>query len=521
MKSLSGFVYKAYQNNKRQLWECLVFCVCIGLLAHGYTFFRNTFSHDSLQEFNGDIFGTQWKISLGRWFVPIYQLLSRGNITLPLLVGLSSLLWIGLASFMTVKFFEIKNRFLVFIIAGIYATNTTTTLTVATYLHDFDSDMFALFLSTLAAFLWQKNPKKLWRLVPCVVIILAIYQAYISVTITLIMMSLIIELLENSSAKTVFTRGINGLLSIVIGGVIYIAVFKLVLVITGIDEATGYNSLSVINLKNIAINLIKTGIYTPLKILAEPSSFPYSFAVFYNLFYIIAGLHCVICLIRKNNIQVKEILLLCMLFICLPLAMNMCEVLTNGMSHSIMYFAFCLIHPFVLVLQFRFIKYDDKFHKIFKWEQFLLIILSVIVLIGNIRFSNRVYLRKELEQAANLSLFTRVVDEMELEEEYDRETMPVCFIGEPENFSEHLSGFDRSYHKTGLWSGYLMNYHIQQRYDIYFEYVLHYPISTVTEQQAEVFSKSSEVNKMPVFPKDGCISVIDNTLVVKLGACDL
>ena len=99
--------------------------------------------------------------------------------------------------------------------------------------------------------------------------------------------------------------------------------------------------------------------------------------------------------------------------------------------------------------------------------------------------------------------------------------MPVCFIGEPENFSEELSGLDRSYHKTGLWSGYLMNYHIQQRYEIYFEYMLHYPISTVTEQQAEIFNKSDEINQMPVFPEDGCICIVDDTLIVKLGECDL
>lgn len=520
MKILSDYIYNLYQKNKTELWQCLFLALCIGLLAHGYTFFRNTFSHDSLQEFNAEIFGNDWKISLGRWFVPIYRTFTRGNVTLPLVVGMSSLIWIGLSSFVTIKIFDIKSTLLTVLITGFYVTNTTTTLTAATYLHDLDSNMFALFLSTVAALIWKRNSHRFYCIIPLVVVILGIYQAYISVTVTLMIMSMILDLIAADSFKSVLKKGIYGVLGIAAGGIIYYIIFKIILVILSVEEATGYNSLSVINIKHMILNFIKTFIGTPNKIISEPVSFPYLFSLVYNLLFIVAGFHCIIHALKKNGVQTGQVLLLIGLCICMPLGMNMCEVLTNGMSHSIMYFAFCLIYPFVFVLLLRIINGENGC-EIFKAEQFLLLSLSIVVLIGNIRFSNQVYLRKELEQSANLSLFTRVINEIELVKEYNREVMPVCFIGEPENFSEELSGLDRSYHKTGLWSGYLMNYHIQQRYEIYFEYMLHYPISTVTEQQAEIFNKSDEINQMPVFPEDGCICIVDDTLIVKLGECDL
>ena len=68
-----------------------------GLLAHGYGIMDSNFSHDSLNEFNGLIFGNQWKIQLGRFLIPVYRNFSRTDLTLPRLIGILGLLWRGLA----------------------------------------------------------------------------------------------------------------------------------------------------------------------------------------------------------------------------------------------------------------------------------------------------------------------------------------------------------------------------------------------------------------------------------------
>ena len=95
------------------------------ILAHGYGIMDSNFSHDSLNEFNGLIFGNQWKIQLGRFLIPVYRNFSRTDLTLPWLIGILGLLWCGLAVYLVIRIFQIENPFLIFMTAGIFTANLT------------------------------------------------------------------------------------------------------------------------------------------------------------------------------------------------------------------------------------------------------------------------------------------------------------------------------------------------------------------------------------------------------------
>ena len=90
-----------------------------GLAAHGYALLNFTISHDSLNEFwlfqqigYYDGTATQWKISLGRFMVPVYQLLFRGQTVAPWYSGMLALVWIALAVWVTAWVFDIRERWL-------------------------------------------------------------------------------------------------------------------------------------------------------------------------------------------------------------------------------------------------------------------------------------------------------------------------------------------------------------------------------------------------------------------------
>ena len=57
---------KKFEQNK--LWLCysMVAAFIWGLAAHSYGFMDNSFSHDSLNELHGAIFGSDLKIVMGR-----------------------------------------------------------------------------------------------------------------------------------------------------------------------------------------------------------------------------------------------------------------------------------------------------------------------------------------------------------------------------------------------------------------------------------------------------------------------
>lgn len=93
------------------------------------------------------------------------------------------------------------------LVSGIMVTNITLTSLIATYMHDLGADTLALLMSVFAAYIWNafyKNPSKNLKniILPAFVGILSmitalsLYQAYLSVTIIIILFVLFIDMLE-------------------------------------------------------------------------------------------------------------------------------------------------------------------------------------------------------------------------------------------------------------------------------------------------------------------------------------
>ena len=102
-----------FESYKKQLFYALLFTFFWGILAHGYCFMHSSFSHDSLNAFNasypneflGAATSNQWKVQLGWFGVPIYRDIFQSNLTLPWMMGMRGLFWIGLAVFCITRLF--------------------------------------------------------------------------------------------------------------------------------------------------------------------------------------------------------------------------------------------------------------------------------------------------------------------------------------------------------------------------------------------------------------------------------
>ena len=233
-----------FERNRNGMFLCVIATFAWGLVTHAYIFLHSSFSHDSLNEFNAAVFGNAWRIQLGRIFVPAYRLLVREAITLPWLIGVLSLLYISAAVFLTVKLFGIRPRLLTALIAGVYTANITVTATAATYIHDLDCNMLALALAVLAVYLWKRFHKGfLYGILPLCVS-MGLYQSYLSVAITLVILYLVLQLLDGHPFAEVFGKGLKSLGMIVGAGVLYYLAIQLVCRITGLLLVSGpYNSM--------------------------------------------------------------------------------------------------------------------------------------------------------------------------------------------------------------------------------------------------------------------------------------
>ena len=241
MCKISSFIKEKFEKNKSQILFCLISTFVVGLITHGYMFLQDAVSHDSLNEFYGY---NDWKVQLGRFVTPLYKVLTRGNMTLPWLIGLYSMLWLGLTVFFTVKIFNVKSKFFTVMIAGIYATNIAVISTTATYIHDLDCYMCSLLLAVVAIYLWNRYKYGFLFAIPAVALSMGLYQSYLSVMLTMIVFVLVMNLLSGKRFKEIFFKGLKSVGMLLTGGILYYVAFKVVLAVTGLTELTGtYNSV--------------------------------------------------------------------------------------------------------------------------------------------------------------------------------------------------------------------------------------------------------------------------------------
>ena len=140
-----------------------------------------------------------------------------------------------------------------------------------------------------------------------------------------------------------------------------------------------------------------------------------------------------------------------------------------------------------------------------------------VILSSNVVLANQAYIRKDMEEDANLSFFTRVLDRMEQVEGYDPNTMPVVFIGRPASFPKTTASFGFETSSELLWGNdpLAIGSLYPERFQKYFYYRLHYSIKIIPHEQGREYQNHETVKKMPAYPANGSIAIVDGLLIVK------
>jgi hypothetical protein len=230
------------------------------------------------------------------------------------------------------------------------------------------------------------------------------------------------------------------------------------------------------------------------------------------VFFLICG-GGLLCLLLNKGVGLWEKVLALVLAGLLPLGMNLIYVLTISRSHDLMTFPIWLFYLFVL-LNLEFLV--KKWSRPGLWLKVACIGLSILLLYGNVRFSNGMYMKKDLEFDAYLSLMTRIVTRVEMTEGYVPGETPVVFVGVPENRNSMIPGFKDYWNVIGMTSGDLLLMSERSRYQAYFDYILSLPINLVEPELWREISGREESAQMPCYPAAGCIAFQEGVLVVKL-----
>lgn len=508
--------------------QTIIFCFCTvyfwGLLAHAYGFLHSNFSHDVLNAFLATAVEDNVKLEVGRYLVPVYRMLFRGPVTLPWVIGLLGLFWTAIALILVVRMFNIRSRMLMFLIGGMMTTNITYTAQIATFMHEFDCNAFAMLMAVLSVYLWSRDKKYLPILLGglCLMASISIYQAYFAVAVTLIVWKSIMDLLDDAQVPKVFFKGIRGIVMLGMGCLFYLLLGKLTSYVTQLPLYGRANALDMGGQSPLVVyaGLIKPVIsYLGRNILHKVF---YS-SVFDSCVYLLVALLALLAvrLIVVKKYRFDRILLIALLVAVIPLAMSCVFFLAKGNEmHDVTTYVLWFFYVFLLMLAFRLCEKDGNPDWKTGTVRAAVCILVGVVLWQNVVFANMAYMKKDMEAKATLSTVTRVVARLEDREDYDPKETTIAFMGVPNN-QPYLEGIERfdtiiglTYRSSVASDTAITHYNT---YKAYFNYVLQTPARFCSDEMHRKLRADERVQAMPEYPHKDCMAIIDDVLVIKMG----
>lgn len=491
-------------REKERLSTIFFATFALGLLAHGYALLNFTVSHDSMNEFwmhqeMGYYSGTaaQWKIALGRFIAPLYQLLFRGETVVPWFSGMLALFWAALAVWGVACLFRVRERWLLIFICGIFTVNLSFAALAASYLHDLDSYLFAVLAAVAGTLCWKRGSWRQLLAIPLLVIALGIYQSMISVYISLVIFASMLALADKKEVKAVFLDGLRAMGLLAAAGIGYLIAAKAVCALSGVPLTQQENGMAnMLSGSASVLSLLRATCASWLDLFVTQAP---RINTLFNALLFLATLPLLWAALKPLSWGSR--MLFVILALLLPLGMNVAAFLNRGEVHLLMLYAAWLMYLLPLLLCRR------------RGKPGLTLVCGLLiglVLFSNIRFANQLYVRKDQERQATLSLMSRVCDRIEQTPGYVPGQTQVAILGTPDFPMQPQ--YAATYEIVGSMSTSPIT--TEDFYAGYFSVVLRSPIRLCDAHRREELAQQAQA--LPPFPAADCTAWIDGTLVVRL-----
>jgi len=496
-------------------WKiCFFTAVLVGLLAHLYKITGWIPNWDSLV-FRYD---AQNMVSLGRWFLPVVCSFSSFY-DLPFLNGIIAIIFHALGAVFVCRTLNVQRKTTAFLIGAVIVSFPTVT-SVMMYNYVADGYSIAFFLSVLAAFYMTKEKPKYLFSVICIALSAGIYQAYITVTIMLSLIKLIDEIIcDDATFRVIFKKCIYMLLTGLIGMILYSIVLKAVLYIfsielleyQGISSVVAHGGLDLIgSLYVIKETFIKCffDLTEGVNIYVVLNGFALVSTIVYTLTYVV----------KKKIYKKPAISLILVVLAALTIigAGALAFVNTSIDYHNLMLMGYSVFYLFFIILYERGTKTSEKHTKIKCW---IILITSLLIISNQIVIANVSYHKAQMAYEKSFGVLIRITDRIEQTpgaEECDK----IMVVGALDN--SHAYSVNLTPDITGITDGYI----IRADDEVLGQSVFCSTINDYCDknytflagEEKKALMMRDEVKAMEEWPAKSCVAVVDDTVVIKLGA---
>ncbi len=496
------------------LWKvCFFASILTGLLSHLYKITSWLPNWDSLV-FRYD---PQNMLGLGRWFLPVVCAFSSFY-DLPFLNGALTIIFHALGAVYICRILGIQRKISAALIGGIIVSFPTVT-SVMMYNYVADGYGIAFFLSVLAAFFMTKEKPCYPISVLLIALSTGIYQAYITVTIMLVLIKLIDEIIYQNPQLTAFLKKaffmlLTGILGMALYGVILKAILACMstplLDYQGINNAASLTGMDFLG----SLYVIKQ---TFIKCFFDFSS-GFNAFVAINIFVLAFTLVFYIKHVIKNKLYkhpARLLVLLCLAVMLLFGAAALAFINPAVDYHNLMLMGYSVFYLFFILLYERGAEKKEGHAYVKCW---FILITSLIIIANQIVISNVSYHKAQIAYEKSYGVLIRIADRIEQTPNSDQCEKILVFgaLDNSEKYSVTLTP-----DITGITDGYI----IRADDETVGQSVLCSALndycgknySFISGNEKKMFMQRDDVKSMPEWPLDGCVRVIDDTIVIKLG----
>ena len=495
-------------------WKtCFYAAIIVGLLAHLYKITNWLPNWDSLV-FRYD---SQNMINIGRWFLPIVCSFTSFY-DLPFLNGIVAILFHALGAVCICRTLNVHKKITAGLI-GAVIVSFPTVVSVMMYNYVADGYSIAFFLSSLAAFYMTKEKPRYILSALFISLSIGIYQAYVTVTIMLILLKLIDEtVFGNASFTAVLKRASMMLLSGVGGALIYAVALKVSLAVfsTELLDYQGINSTA--SLSNIdllaSLYVVKETFVDFFFDLSDGLSVHFVLNALVMTFTVVYYVKHIVCT-RFYRRLVNLILVIAMAVMLTVGAGALAFVNPSVDYHNLMLMGYAVFYIFFILIYERGLEAKEKHTAIKCWS---ILVISVLLISNQILISNVSYHKAQIAYEKSYGTLIRIADRIEQTdgaESCDR-ILVVGALDDSEAYSVNLPP-----DITGITDGYI----IRADDEIVGQSVFCSTINDycgknyrfVSGEEKKNLLKEERVQAMDKWPSASCVAVIDDTVIIKLG----
>lgn len=493
---------REHPEKRRRVLAALAATAACSLMAHGFLFSNEFFSHDSVSYFTYSTGTPSFYLSIGRFLIPLYEQI-KGDVAAPWLIGVLYVLWLTAAALAAAKLLEIRSGGGLALTCALLSTSTALTLTGATYVYCMDEYAFALLCAVGSAYLLGRRDWRA-RLGGGLLLMasLAVYQAYFTAAAALCFLAVLRRTAAGEPLGRVVREGVTELALLAGSFLVYYGLWQGLCRAFGVSPRRVEESLlgggGVPALLREANVRYVTGLFDTGGVLGGLLAAVHGLLVLGLLF-------CLVSVLRRRELPAGNKVLLVVLVCLIPTAFNSVWVLMNGEATGLMTFAGELLYLLAAAC-----REPDRGRPVL-WRTGAAVLLCLVVW-QHVVFANQVYMKKELEKNTTLVLAGQVIGRIEAAEGYVPGQTPVAFAGRLDYnavWTRDRAAFRDLDGAVGLRSGISATYNLGR----YLTDYLYYPL--VWDETVDAAALPG-VAEMPVFPAQGSTAMIDGVLVVKL-----